>query len=75
MLPNPKLKRVKKVGSALYHLLSWEGEDSASQWVNEDFFKLLGEDGEIVSALEDTNTCNTRKSRDKVYQIIALINN
>ena len=72
MLPNPKLKRVKKAGSALYHLLSWEGEESASQWVNEDFFKLLGEDGEIVSALEDTNTCNTRKSRDKVFQIIAL---
>ena len=70
-LPNPKLKRVKKAGSALYHLLSWEGEESAAQWVNEDFFKLLGEDGEIVSTLDDTNTCNTRKSRDKVYQIIA----
>ena len=53
-------------------MLSWEGEESAAQWVNEDFFKLLGEDGEIVSALEDTNTCNTRKSRDKVFQIIAL---
>ena len=29
-------------------------------------FKLLGEDVEIVSALEDDQSCNTRKSRDKV---------
>ena len=64
-LPNPKLKRVKKAGSGLYHLLSWEGE-SGGKWIHEDFFKLLGEDGEICTSLEDDNTCNTRKSRDKV---------
>ena len=64
-LPNPKLKRVKKAGSELYHLLTWEGEGSAAQWMHEDFFKLLGEDGEIFSAFEDDNSCNTRKSRDK----------
>ena len=69
-LPNPNLKRVKKAGSAIYHLLSWEGKTDAGQWVNEDFFKLLGEDGEIVSSLEDENSCNTRKSRDKGGQII-----
>ena len=66
-LPNPNLRNVKKAGSALYHLLTWDGETSAGKWVHDDFFKLLGEDGEIVSALEDDNSCNTRKSRDKVF--------
>ena len=65
-LPNPKLKRSKKAGTEVYHFLTWEGEPSASQWINDDFFKLLGEDGEIFSALEEDNSCNTRKSRDKV---------
>ena len=65
-LPNPKLKNVKKAGSGIYHLLTWDGEIGAGQWVHDDFFKLLGEDGEIVSALEEDNSCNTRKSRDKV---------
>ena len=65
-LPNPKLKNVKKAGSGIYHLLTWVGEIGAGQWVHDDFFKLLGEDGEIVSALEEDNSCNTRKSRDKV---------
>ena len=67
-LPNPRLKRVKKAGSALYHLLSWDDDTSAAQWVHDDFFKLLADDGEIFSTLEDDNTCNTRKSRDKESQ-------
>ena len=74
-LPNPRLKRVKKAGSALYHYLTWDGESDAGKWVHEDFFKLLGEDGEIVSALEDDNSCNTRKSRDKVSCLINKTHN
>ena len=69
-LPNPRLKNVKKAGSALYHYLTWDGESDSGNWVHEDFFKLLGEDGEIISSLEDDNTCNTRKSRDKVRLMI-----
>ena len=65
-LPNPKIKNVKKAGSAVYHLLTWENDNSVGSWVHEDFFKLLSEDGEIVSSLEEENSCNTRKSRDKV---------
>ena len=66
-LPNPKLKRVKKAGSEVYHLLTWEGDSSAGEWLHEDFFKLLGEDGEIFSTNEEAGqSCNTRKSRDKV---------
>ena len=66
-LPNPKLKRVKKAGSEVYHLLTWEGDSSAGEWLHEDFFKLLGEDGEIFSTNEEAvQSCNTRKSRDKV---------
>ena len=64
-LPNPKLKRSKKAGSETYHYLSWDGDDSDGQWYHEDFFTLLGEDGEISSALETVESCNTRKSRDK----------
>ena len=72
-LPNPVLKRVKKAGSGTYHLLSWEGE-SGGKWIHEDFFKLLCDDGEIFSAVETENSCNTRKSRDKVRYFIKVIN-
>ena len=65
-LPNPKLKRVKRAGTDVYHLLTWEGDSSAGEWLHDDFFKLLGDDGEIFSTNEDDQTCNTRKSRDKV---------
>ena len=64
-LPNPKLKRVKKAGSEVYHLLTWEGDDSVGEWLHDDFFKLVGDDGEIFSTSEDEKSCNTRKSRDK----------
>ena len=61
-LPNPRLKRTKKAGNETYYHLSWEGEDSGAQWIHEDFFKLLGEDGEISSSLQTDESCNTRKS-------------
>ena len=64
-LPNPRLKRSKKAGSDTYHYLTWEGDDSSGQWYHEDFFTLLGEDGEITSSVQAEESCNTRKSRDK----------
>ena len=64
-LPNPKLKRTKKAGSETYHYLSWEGEASAGKWIHEDFFTLLGE---VSSALQIDESCNTRKSRHKERQ-------
>ena len=63
-LPNPKLKRSKVAGSETYHYLSW-GTEGDGQWYHEDFFTLLGEDGEISSSLQTDESCNTRKSRDK----------
>ena len=67
-LPNPNLKRVKRAGSEMYHLLSWEGDSTADKWLHEDFFKLLGEDGEIVSSLDDNeDSCNTRKSKTRYF--------
>ena len=74
VLPNPKIKMVKKAGSAVYHLLSWDDETSVAQWVNEDFFNLLREDGELMSMVAD-NSCNTRKSRDKASYIINFFPN
>ena len=53
----------------MYHLLSWDDETSVAQWVSKDFFKLLREDGELMSMLAD-DSCNTRKSRDKASYII-----
>ena len=64
-LPNPKVKRSKKAGSETYHYLSWDDDKNEGQWYHEDFFTLLGEDGEISSALQTDESCNTRKSRDK----------
>ena len=65
-LPNPRLKRAKKAGSETYYYLAWDEDGAGGQWIHEDFFTLLGEDGEISSALHDDESCNTRKSRDKV---------
>ena len=62
-LPNPKIKYSKKVGNTEYHFLSWEGV-GGGEWLKEDFFEILGEDGETVS-INIENECNTRKSRDK----------
>ena len=63
ILPNPRIKHTKKVGGSEVHLLSWEGE-AGSQWLHEDFFHFLSEDGEVLNS-NMTVTCNTRKSRDK----------
>ena len=62
-LPNPRIKHTKKVGGSDIHLLSW-GDDSGDQWLHDDFFNYLSEDGEIMNS-NLTVTCNTRKSRDK----------
>ena len=63
ILPNPRIKHTKKVGGSEVHLLSWEGE-SGSEWVHEDFFHYLSEEGEVLNS-NMTVSCNTRKSRDK----------
>ena len=62
-LPNPRIKHTKKVGGSDIHLLSWEGEED-NEWLHEDFFHYLSEDGEIRNSNLSV-TCNTRKSRDK----------
>ena len=62
-LPNPRIKHTKKVGGSEIHLLSF-GDDSGDEWLHDDLFKYLSEDGEIMNS-NLTVTCNTRKSRDK----------
>ena len=56
-LPNPKIKSTKQIGDSVIHKLSW-GDDEGSEWVGEDFFKMLDDDGELVSTVL---TCNTRR--------------
>ena len=62
-LPDPKIKYTKTIGGIDYHFLQWEGEN-VGNWFQEDFFKIMSEDGELVSSNIDVS-CNTRKSRDK----------
>ena len=62
-LPNPRIKHTKKVGGSDIHLLSWGGEDG-DEWLQDDFFHYLSEDGEVLNSNLSV-TCNTRKSRDK----------
>lgn len=62
-LPNPRIKHTKKVGGSEIHLLSWGG-DAGDEWLHDDFFQFLSEDGEILNSNVSV-TCNTRKSRDK----------
>ena len=59
-LPNPRIKHTKKVGGSDIHLLSW-GDESGDEWLDDDFFHYLSEDGEILNS-NLTVTCNTRKS-------------
>ena len=62
-LPNPRIKHTKKVGGSDIHLLSW-GNESGDEWLHDDFFHYLSEDGEILNSNLKV-TCNTRKSREK----------
>jgi hypothetical protein len=62
-LPNPTIKATKVIGDSEIYLLSWDGEESR-QWLHEDFFKILDDFGDVMSAAVETS-CKTRKSRDK----------
>jgi hypothetical protein len=65
-LPEPKIKHIKKAGNEEYYYLSWGGEKvKGNPWKGKDFFSLASEDGELVSQLEEGQTCNTKKTKDK----------
>ena len=61
-LPDPQIKHTKTIGGVDYHFLQWGGETTGN-WHDEDFFKIVSEDGELSSTIHVS--CNTRKSRDK----------
>ena len=63
-LPNPTIKYSKTVGTAKYHFLSWGGKAGGSWLKDEDFFDIVNGDGENIS-IQEVDSCNTRKSRDK----------
>lgn len=64
-LPEPRIKYTKKAGDEVYYYLSWDDEPGKSQWYGESFFSLASEDGEIASLLEEDQSCNTKKTKDK----------
>jgi hypothetical protein len=67
-LPAPKIKHTKTDRGGKIHQL--QGGEEVGDWVPEEFFKIVTEDGEVV----ETNlpTCNTRKSRDERIKMHTL---
>ena len=64
-LPKPTIKHTKKIGGTEYHYLKW-GTEKGGQWLDEDFFKIVTEDGELSTLTPSQEiSCGTRKSRDK----------
>ena len=62
ILPNPLIKRSKKVGKdTIFHFLSWDGE-SGGTWIDENLFIQ-----DEINNLEniESSKCNTRKDIDK----------
>ena len=60
-LPASTIKHTKTIGGIKHHYLKLDNEEG--DWLNEDFFKIITEYGEIVETI--IPDCNTRKSRDK----------
>ena len=54
-IPKPRVKTVKKAGTAVYYLLSWDGTDEADQFVPQEDF-AIEEDVD-----EHSSSCNTMK--------------
>lgn len=53
-IPKPRIKSVKKAGSAVYYLLSWDGTDAPEELVPQEDFNFDDEEAEESS-------CNTQK--------------
>ena len=55
-IPKPRVKSVKKAGSAVYYLLTWDGTDAAEEFVPQEDFNF-----DDVREEADESTCNTQK--------------
>ena len=55
-IPQPRIKHTKKVGSKIFHLLSWENEEL--YWQEDDAFNL---NGVSTQSHESEFLCQTRK--------------
>ena len=63
----PRIKHTKKVGSTIYHLLSWE--DGSVYWEKENAFTL---EGLNIGTHEETFKCQTRKvTFESITQLIS----
>ena len=66
-IPEPRIKHTKKVGSTVYHLLSWDTENI--YWEKESAFTLEGVD---TSSETHDFRCQTQKVLSKIF-LMALI--
>ena len=55
-IPKPRIKSVKKAGSAVYYLLSWDGTDAPEELVPQEDFNFDDDGEEAVDS-----SCNTQK--------------
>ena len=68
-IPKPRVKSVKKAGSASYYLLSWDGSDQSDQYISEnDFLIKRANENDVASVSDDQGQqCNTRKTHGAKY--------
>lgn len=65
-LPEPKIKHIKKAGDEVFYYLSWGNEKvKGNPWKGESFFSLASQDGDLMTQLEEDQSCNTKKTKDK----------
>lgn len=68
VLPNPKIKHSKTIGETVIHKLSW-GDESGAEWISEDFFKLLDDNGEIMESTEAVIP-ESPETSDRTYTVL-----
>ena len=72
-LPNPVVKNSKQVGGTKYHLLSWQKESEAENWVSEDVLKIYAQNEALDSAGKSCNTLKFRDKRDRRHTVGILV--
>ena len=55
----PRIKHTKKIGNAVYHLLSWDNEHT--YWENEEAFSLKGFSNKETQSQINDFRCQTQK--------------
>ena len=66
----PRIKHTKKIGNAVYHLLSWDNEHT--YWENEEAFSLKGFSNKETQSQINDFRCQTQKASLLVVILVEL---